>query len=264
MKAYKDQCVMNDIQVLQSGLIRSYSDDFSKYASTAKHKYLKEVFNNAPRMVCQRYKYSHVNPNIGSKFLKEALELLCDAKCLSKISHASDAGIPLASTANQHKFKMSYLDVGLMQNALNTQSAIIQNSSIIQINIGSVAEQFVVQELRAITDPYSDKALHFWAREAKGSNAEIDFLIKMDGFPIPVEVKSGTTGSLKSMRLFLGEYPHTPLGVRYSMHDLSFTNDLLSIPLYMVSQTKRLIRIWCCFGRNFCRISRMLFLLDSD
>ncbi len=137
---------------------------------------------------------------------------------------------------------MSYLDVGLMQNALNTQSAIIQNSSIFQINAGSVAEQFVAQELRAIIDPYSDKALHFWTREAKGSNAEVDFLIEIDGFPIPVEVKSGTTGSLKSMRLFLNEYPDTPLGVRYSMHDLSFMNDLLSIPLYMVDQTKRLIR----------------------
>jgi len=242
IRAYKDQLLMDDIQTLQSGLIRSYSDDFAKYASTAKHKYLKEVFNNAPGMVCQRYKYSHVNPNIESKFLKDALELLCDAKCLSKISHASGAGIPLASTENQRKFKMSYLDVGLMQNALNTQSAIIQNSSIFQVNAGSVAEQFVAQELRAIIDPYSDKALHFWAREAKGSNAEVDFLIEIDGFPIPVEVKSGTTGSLKSMRLFLNQYPHTPLGVRYSMHDLSFTNDLLSIPLYMVDQTKRLIR----------------------
>lgn len=68
-----------------------------------------------------------------------------------------------------------------------------------QINAGSVAEQYVAQELLACADPYSDKKLHFWAREARGSSAEVDFLIEIDGKPIPVEVKAGARGSLKSV-----------------------------------------------------------------
>jgi hypothetical protein len=59
--------------------------------------------------------------------------------------------------------------------------------------------------------------------------------------PIPVEVKAGARGSLKSMRLFLKEYPKTLLGVRYSMHELSYVDQILSIPLYMISQTQRLV-----------------------
>jgi len=240
--AFKNKVLMEEIQRLQSGLIRTYTDDFAKYASTAKHKYLKEVYYSAPQMAGRRYKYSHVNPGIEAKFLKEALWLLCDARCIFKICHASGAGVPLSSTINERKFKIAFLDVGLMQNALGVQGSIILDNSIMQINAGSVAEQYVAQELLACADPYSDKKLHFWAREARGSNAEVDFLIEIEGMPIPVEVKAGTRGSLKSMRLFLKEYPKTPLGVRYSMHELSYFDQILSIPLYMVNETQRLVQ----------------------
>ena len=242
VNAFKNKVLMEELQRLQSGLIRTYTDDFAKYASTAKHKYLKEVYSNAPQMAGRRYKYSHVNPSIEAKFLKEALGLLYDARCLSKICHASGAGVPLLATANERKFKIVFLDVGLMQNALGVQKAIILEDSIMQINAGSVAEQHVAQELLAYADPYADQKLHFWAREARGSNAEVDFLIEIEGVPIPVEVKAGTRGSLKSMRLFFKEYPNTLLGVRYSMHELSYVDKILSIPLYMINQTQRLVR----------------------
>jgi hypothetical protein len=96
--------------------------------------------------------------------------------------------------------------------------------------------------LLACADPYADKKLHFWAREARGSNAEVDFLIEIEGMSIPVEVKAGARGSLKSMRLFLKEYPKTLLGIRHSTHELSYFDQILSIPLYMVSQAQRLVR----------------------
>ena len=242
VNAFKNKVLIEEIQRLQSGIIRTYTDDFAKYASTAKHKYLKAVYSSAPQMACRRYKYSHVNPDIEAKFLKEALEMLCDARCLSKICHASGAGVPFLATSNERKFKIAFLDVGLMQNALGVQSSIILDNSIMQVNAGSVAEQYVAQELLSCADPYSDKKLHFWARDARGSNAEVDFLIEIGGMPIPIEVKAGARGSMKSMRLFLEEYLGTPLGVRYSMHELSYFDQILSIPLYMISQTKRLVQ----------------------
>jgi hypothetical protein len=60
--------------------------------------------------------------------------------------------------------------------------------------------------------------------------------------PILVEVKAGARGALKGLRLFLEEYPKTPLGIRYSMHELSYFDQILSIPLTMVRQTQRLLR----------------------
>jgi len=66
-----------------------------------------------------------------------------------------------------------FFDVGLMQNALGVRSSIILDNSIMQISAGSVAEQYVAQELLSCADPYSDKKLHFWAREARGSNSRV-------------------------------------------------------------------------------------------
>ena len=129
-----------------------------------------------------------------------------------------------------------------MQNVLGVQDAIILDESVMQINAGSIAEQFVAQELLASADPYADKKLHFWAREARGSHAEVDFLTEIEGMPIPAEVKAGARGSLKSMRLFLKEYPKTLIGIRYSLHEMSYFDQILSIPLYMVNQTQRLVR----------------------
>ena len=234
---------MEEIRRLQLGLIRTYAADFAKYASTAKHKYLKQVYESAPRMVGQRYKYSRVNPDIESKFLKDALQLLCEARCLTRICHSSGAGLPLAASVNEKKFKVACLDIGMMQNALGVQDSITLGMPVMQVNSGSVAEQFVAQELLACSDPYIEPELFFWAREARGSSAEVDYLIGVKGMVFPVEVKAGATGSLKSMKLFLQKYPDVPFGIRYSMNDLSFHNNILSIPLYMISMTRHLINI---------------------
>jgi hypothetical protein len=242
VNAYVNKISMEEIQRQQQGLIRTYGADFAKYASTAKHKYLRQVYDSAPRMVGQRYKYSHINSDIASKFLKDALNLLCEARCLTKICHSSGAGLPMAAGVNEKKFKVAYLDVGMMQNALGIQSSIAVNTPVLTINSGSVAEQFVAQELLAFADPYAEPGLFFWARDARGSNAEVDYIINIQGKIFPVEIKAGATGSLKSMKIFLEKYPDTPFGIRYSMHELSFHDRILSIPLYLINNTEHLVQ----------------------
>ncbi|MBW1694861.1 MAG: DUF4143 domain-containing protein [Deltaproteobacteria bacterium] len=158
----------------------------------------------------------------------------------------SGAGIPLSARINERKFKVALLDVGMMQNALGIQASFILERFVMQINAGAVAEQYASQELLACADPYAEPRLYFWAREARGSKAEVDYVIEVDGVPVPVEVKAGARGSLKSMRLFLEEYPETPFGIRYSMHALSYFDKILSIPLPMISQTTRLARSIMC------------------
>ena len=61
------------------------------------------------------------------------------------------------------------------------------------------AEQFIGQELRTI----SNENLYYWSRDARGSNAEVDYLVETEGQIIPIEVKSGKAGSLKSLHLLL-------------------------------------------------------------
>ena len=238
--SYVNSVEMNEIMHLQTGLLKTYEDDFAKYSKTSNHKYLREVFLSAPAMVGKRYKYSQVNNDIQSRYLKEALNLLCDTMCVSKIVHTAANGVPLEAETNDNKFKILHLDIGLMQRALRLEHSILINNNLMQVNTGSIAEQYVGQELIATENRYEKYRLFFWVRDAKSSNAEIDYITVVKNIPVPIEVKAGKTGSLKSMRLFLKEHPNTSFGIRFSLHEFSFHDQILSIPLFMVDQLKRL------------------------
>ncbi len=106
---------------------------------------------------------------------------------------------------------------------------------------GLVAEQFVGQQLLAMRRVFEEPELHYWSREAKGSAAEVDYLWQKGEHIFPVEVKAGKTGALKSLRLFLAE-KKALLGIRFSLHPLSFTDSVLSIPLYAVEALPGLLQ----------------------
>ena len=108
-----------------------------------------------------------------------------------------------------------------------------------QINAGAVAEQFVGQELAVYSDKHQQGSIYFWAREKKGSMAEVDYVINIGSNILPLEVKSGKEGKLKSLRMFIDE-KKSKLGIRFSQDRLSYYDKILSIPLYMVEQMPRL------------------------
>ena len=120
------------------------------------------------------------------------------------------------------------------------------------VNDGAMAEQFVGQHLLHSGPSYEAPALHYWAREARNSNAEVDYVIAVGRRIVPVEVKAGATGSLKSLHQFLGE-KRSDLGLRFNALPPSLLQDskklpngatisyrLLSLPLYLAGQARRL------------------------
>ena len=122
-------------------------------------------------------------------------------------------------------------------------------------NKGEICEQFVGQHLLYSGREYEAPAVYCWMREARNSSAEVDYVIQMGGDIIPVEVKSGATGSLKSLNFFLNEKKRD-FAVRFNMDEPSLLPNaeaadslgrksrysLLSLPMYMVCQLKRLVR----------------------
>jgi len=227
-------------QNIQSGILETYRSDFGKYAKKVQHKYLRRLFESAPRLVGQGFKYVNVDPQVKSRELKRAFELLVLAGLIHPVYATSASGLPLGFQIREQKFKIIFLDVGLAQNACGLQAEINFNKDLLQINAGSVAEQFVGQELRAYGDVYTRQNLYFWARDKKGSMAEVDFVINVGSRILPLEVKAGQTGTLKSLKLFLKE-KKAPFGMRVSANPLSYYDHILSVPLYMVEQIPRLV-----------------------
>ena len=231
---------LNSCNRIQTAILQTLRDDFGKYASRAKHRYLQKVFYAVPKMISTKFKYSHVDAELRSRDLKAALELLEQAGLVHRVKRASGGGLPLEVGAKERHFKAIFLDVGLMQNMCGTGSDVMFADDLMKINAGAVAEQFVGQELLSYRDPYQPASLHYWIRQARNSSAEVDYLVACGSRLVPVEVKAGKTGTLRSMHLYLQQY-HAPGGVRISTSPYDSTLPVVSVPLYAIAQMPRYI-----------------------
>lgn len=240
LQNFIDNEQINECQNLQTVLLNNYRRDFGKYAKIADHKYLQQLFVKAPYLVAQHFKYVNVDPDMRARDIKRAFEILNLAGLINPIYATAAAGLPLNAQINEKKFKMIFLDIGLMNRATKHDATILLQENILLINQGALAEQLVGQELLAYADPLDETELFFWSRESKGSTAEVDYIINSGKTIIPIEVKAGKIGHLKSLRLFMKE-KNIKLGLRYSQLPLSYIDNILSIPLYMISETGRLV-----------------------
>jgi predicted AAA+ superfamily ATPase len=240
VEEYRISGNLQRVQRIQTSIVQTYRDDFGKYANLARRNYLQKMFDAIPRMVGQKLKYSRVDAETPSRELKAALELLEAAGVVFRIMSTSAGGLPLLAGADDRHFKTIFLDVGLMQNICGIQDQILTGKSLLAIYQGGLTEQFVGQELLALQDPYERPALYYWVRENKGSSAEVDYLTVSGSTIYPVEVKSGTSGSLKSLHLFLKE-KGASLALKISQSPLAPGNPVCNIPLYAIGAMKAII-----------------------
>jgi predicted AAA+ superfamily ATPase len=226
-------------QRVHSRILQAYESDFGKYAKQTQHKYLQMVFQKTPALIGQVLKYHKIDENQRARELKPATDLLCQAGLIQRVFATSAAGLPLHAHLKWDRFKLFYLDVGLLQTATKVDATHFFEQDIMQINAGMLAEQFVSQELIAYSPSYQNAPLLFWER-SDGRRAEVDFIITVGSSIIPIEVKAGATGSLKSLRSYL-EHKKGKLGIRISEHPLSINDDILSIPLYLIQSLDQIV-----------------------
>ncbi|MBM3197954.1 MAG: ATP-binding protein [Chlamydiae bacterium] len=229
------------VQERQSALLLTYRKDFGKYAGRTPHHHLENLFSKAPGFVGQWLKYTTIDPDVAPSTLKTAIKKLCDAGLLVLVHATSAAGLPLVTHKNEKKCKMFFLDVGLVKRACHLDLELLFQENPFLVNKGALAEQFVGQELLAYLGKQEEETLFSWVREERNSSAEIDYLIAVGSFLVPIEVKASSLGSLRSLKIFLKE-KNIPIGVRISEKAFSFESSILSLPFYMVEQLPRLIR----------------------
>jgi len=221
-------------QRIQRSITDTYADDFSKYANKSKLTALQKVFKSAASMVGQKFVYSHVDNTMKSNRLKEAVEMLETAGILIRIKRSNGDGIPIEANVKDNYFKLLFLDIGLLHNIAGIYDKTILGEDIAAIFKGAVAEQFVGQELAVNQDFYRKSNLYYWAREARNSSAEIDYIFEHKGEIIPVEVKSGKNGKLRSLKMYMDKYkPKTAFKISQNTYNQS--DGITSIPLYGVA-----------------------------
>lgn len=222
---------------IHNTLIDTYRQDFDKYAKNFQVKYLNTLFDNIPLSVGRKFKYAAIPGEYRKRELSPALDLLVTAGIIHQVFNSAAQGIPLGAQANPEDFKVIFLDVALSQTILGLKLGEWITNPLEQfINKGEFVEAFVGQELLAYAQPsWVKQKIYYWRREARGSNAEVDYVIQQQEEIIPIEVKSGEGSTLKSMRMFLESHPKSTKGIKCSIHNFSVHENIHAYPLYAVA-----------------------------
>ena len=230
---------IEQVQAKQSDILTTYENDFGHYAKMSELAPLQRCFKRIPMMVGQQIKYNKIEPDMRSRELKLALSALEAAAIMQRIHATSATGLPLDASVNDKKFKMNFVDVGLVKRINQLDASLLLNKDIMLLNQGALAEQFVGQELLATSSHFENTKLYFWARDESGG-AEVDYVRLIGDQIVPIEVKSGKLGRLRSLQMYLETHDCTH-GVRISVQALSMEKGVLTIPLYMVGELDRLV-----------------------
>lgn len=232
VEKYLESSDIIECQKIQKAIIDTYIEDFSKYAKKSRHELLSKIFTKSTALIGQKFVYSNIDDTIKSREIKMAFELLEMAGVVRKIKKTTAAGIPLEMSAKDDYFKVMFLDIGLVHAINNIYTETASTKEMTDIFRGVVAEQFVGQELLAYGSPYNKPKLYYWGRDAKNSNAEVDYLLEKNGKIIPIEVKSGSTGRMKSLHMVIDKYGLQ--GVKISQDIYRNDSPISSIPFYLI------------------------------
>ena len=148
--------------------------------------------------------------------------------------------------------RLQVLDTGMLNYFAGIQKEVLGTTDLNVVYQGTMIEHLVGQELLA-GQHNSLSNLHFWVREKKTSTAEVDYVYPYDSKLIPIEVKSGTEGRLRSLHLFMDIAPHN-MAIRFYAGNVNLTKNvtqagktyhLLSLPYYLVSQIEKYVEwLW--------------------
>lgn len=229
----EDGNIMECQRILRE-LIRSFRDDFAKYRQRVPTARIDAVFRSVAEQGLGKFVYSKVSCDGNSEQIRTALDTLILAGLVYPVTHTSANGIPLGAETNEKYRRMIFLDTGMLQSMLQLELGEYFASSDMQVvNRGAIAETFIGNEIVKSSPCYDPRSLYCWHREKSGSSAEVDYVVQIGDKIRPVEVKSGTKGSMQSMRLFL-QQKGIDYGIRTSLENFSSYEDIKVYPLYAI------------------------------
>ncbi|MDP2336916.1 MAG: AAA family ATPase [Bacteroidota bacterium] len=230
----ENKSLLDGLNILDD-LALSIRDDFSKYRRRVPESRIREVFASIVEQAGAKFVYANVMAKASQPQIKEALELLIMAGLAFPVYHTSANGFPLGAQIDSKKFKVLLYDTGIFQHILGLnirEYLVVEDMGM--VNKGSLAEIYAGLELIKASSITDKPQLFYWHRMERSSNAEVDYVIRQGDEIVPVEIKSGYSGKMQSMRLFMKE-KNLKRGIRSSLENFSRDGNIEVIPLYAIS-----------------------------
>lgn len=232
-----------DVDAMQEalwGIIGAYERDFAKHPDVSEFPKISMIWKSIPSQLARENKkfiYKVVREGARAREYEDALQWLVDARLVHKIFRSTAPRLPVSAYDDLSAFKIYLVDVGLLRRlALLAPTAFGEGNRLFTEFKGALTENYVLQTL--VTQ--FEVPPRYWSQS--NPPYEVDFLIQRDNDMIPVEVKSETNITSKSLRKFKELFPEqVKLRVRFSLDNLKLDGDVLNIPLFMADQADRLI-----------------------
>ncbi|MBF0492173.1 MAG: ATP-binding protein [Deltaproteobacteria bacterium] len=257
--AYSQTKSLLEARKIHRTIIQTYQDDFPKYSPADRTRNMvQKTLDACPRIIGKKMKFTQISRDDRANEIRSAVDILIKARLLLPVYHTDCSGIPLKSTQDDQVYKVYFLDVGLFNYLCGLEwSDIAQLGERELINEGVLAEQFVAQHLAYRQDGTEKPQINYWLRESKTQNAEVDFVISKGKKIIPIEVKAGKSGSLRSLQhLILAKNIKSALRLDLNLPSqqavehhltgpahsgLSVSFNLISFPLYFAQEISRIV-----------------------
>ncbi len=256
--AFSESKSMLDAREVHRSIIQTYQDDFAKYSREPTLGRIHKVFDAIPSIAGEKVKYANISREDRSGDIRQAIDLLIRARLLLPAYHSHCSGIPIKSGIEDKRYKLYFIDVGLLNYLYGLDWS--QINSLDErglLNEGVLAEQFAAQHLAYRFKGLEPPDLYYWIRESKSANAEVDFVTSVGKTIVPIEVKAGKSGSIKSLQQFVLA-KKSSLTCRFDLNppglqDLSYQTrqkqevatvayQLLSLPLYLVEMLHKVLQ----------------------
>lgn len=223
---------IDEVEKIQQQIILSYELDFAKHADTKEFPKLTAIWSSIPNQLSKpnsKFIFSQVKKSYRAKDLEDALEWLIDGGLIYKVSKVEKPFIPLSSYADNSFFKIYLCDVGLLRKLANVPAEVILDTSNLYTEFkGAITENFVLNELIKT----QKTPVYYWTSD---NSAEVDFVIQVSSYVIPIEVKSEMNVKAKSLGLYADKY-NPKYAIRASLRREVGGEKIYRIPLYLIQQ----------------------------
>jgi len=238
LQSYLDEKDIVKSRNIQKDILKAYKNDFSKYSDSSQSIKTADVWDSIPYRLSKenkKFKFSDAKKNARSSSHEISITWLKNAGLIYPAYNISVPKLPLSGYSDRSKFKIYMLDTGLLGAILGlTSDIILKPDELFSEYNGAFIESFVASELM---NSGSDE-LYYWTSEGK---AEVDFIIRYDNRIFPIEVKSGTSRNLKSLRVYEKLYKPEKV-IRISPRIYSREKEFINFPLYGVAGLEKMLK----------------------
>lgn len=230
---------MQVVEDILQNILDLYTLDFSKYAEPYEIPRINGLWNSLPSQLAKenrKFLYRVVRSGARAREYEDALLWLEEAGLTYRVFNISKPGIPLSAYQDLSAFKLYACDCGLLRRlARLSPVSVLSGSSGYTEFKGALTENAILQSLVA----QHDETPYYWS---SGNKAEVDFVLQLKDDVVPIEVKSETRVSGKSLSVYSSKY-NPPCRVRFSTNNLKLNDGLLSCPIPLTDWLHKLLQV---------------------